>query len=40
MFIAPFWIAATTAEICERLATMWFWGTVVPAMMPEPLQIH
>ncbi|MGB3864946.1 MAG: hypothetical protein WBA29_04870 [Xanthobacteraceae bacterium] len=33
--MSPFWIAAATAETINRLATMWFWGMIVPMATPE-----
>jgi len=34
----PLWVVTCTAEICNRLATMWFWGGVLPLVTPEPLE--
>ncbi|MGB3448459.1 MAG: hypothetical protein WBA48_17365 [Xanthobacteraceae bacterium] len=41
LITAPFWIAATTIETCNRLATLMFWGMLTrPAeLQPKPVEV-
>ncbi|MCO5129301.1 MAG: hypothetical protein M9932_01885 [Xanthobacteraceae bacterium] len=35
LITSPFWIAATVAETYSRVATMIFWGALVPTVEVE-----
>ena len=41
LITAPFWIAATTIETYNRLATLMFWGMLTPPveLQPKPVEV-